>query len=238
MLKKCFLIIIAALAAACTNASPTSTATTTELKLSPPWTGNEHFEYNLLDDKDGSSIGAGTIDVRPSSTATSIEHLYQIGKVTQHIISIVDPHSLHPISGEQQVTGSPNDFSLVTTYLSNTLTIKATTVQGEKDFTIDVAPDSIDNDSVLMVVRAFPLAAGSTTSFDIVVGASAQQVKSTVTVVSQETLTVPAGTFETYKVTLGFGSGSGQTIWYEVAAPHRMIQYDNGSNKFVLAKSS
>jgi hypothetical protein len=238
MLKKWFLIaLIAALAAACST-SPTPSATSTELKLSPPWIGNEHFEYNLLSDQDGSPIGSGTIDVRPSSTATSIEQLYQIGKVTQHIIGTIDPQSLRPISGEQQVTGSQKDFSLVTTYQNNTLTIKATTAQGEKDFTIGVAPDSIDNDSVLMTLRAFPLADGYTTSFNTVVGASALQINSTLSVVGKETITVPAGTFETYKVTLGFGSGSNQTTWYEVAAPHRLIQYDNGQNKFVLAKSS
>ncbi len=238
MLMKWFLsALLAALAAAC-GTSPAPSATSNELKLSPPWIGNEHFEYNLLSDETGSPIGSGTIEVRPSSNATTIEHRYLIGKVTQHIISIVDPQRLNPISGEQQITGSQNDFSLVTSYQNNVLTIKATTAQGEKDFTISVAPDSIDNDSVLMALRAFPLADGYTTSFNTVVGASALQIKSTLTVAGKETITVPAGTFETYKVTLGFGSGSDQITWYEVAAPHRLIQYDNGQNKFVLAKSS
>lgn len=238
MLKRWLLLLFVAVLAAACGTSSTPAATSSELKLSPPWAGVEHFEYNIVADKDGSPIGSGTIDVKPSTTATTIEQQYQIGAVAQDITIEVDPQTLKPISGTQQVVGSPNDYSLATTYQNNTLTIKATTAQGEKDFTIDVAPGAIDNDSLLMVLRAVPFAEGYSASINIVVATTALQVPSTLTVAGKETVVVPAGSFEVYKVTLDFGSGAGQTVWYEVAAPHRLIQYDNGQTKFVLAQSA
>ncbi|HZY43942.1 MAG TPA: DUF3108 domain-containing protein [Anaerolineae bacterium] len=238
MLRKWFAItLIAALAGAC-GTNPMPVATSNELKLSPPWTGTEHFDYTVMADQDGSPIGSGAIDVKPSSDATTIEQHYQFDKVAQHLVVRIDPQSLKPLGGTQQVSGSPNDYSLATKYQNNELTIKATTSQGEKDFTLEVAPDAIDNDSVLMVLRGVPLTDGYSASFHIVVATTALQVPTTLNVAARETVTVPAGTFNTYKVTLGFGSGPGQTAWYEVAAPHRMIQYDNGQDKFVLVKSS
>ena len=238
MFKRCFLLIIAVTVAAACGASPTPAPTASELKLSPPWTGSEHFEYNIVAAKDGAAIGTGTIDVKPANSTTTIEQEYRFDTVVQHNIIQIDPQSLKPISGSQQVTGSKNDYSLATTYAGSALTIKATTAQGDKNLTIQVAPNAIDNDSVLMALRGIPFADGYTAPLNIVVAATALQVPSTLTVAARETLTVPAGTFETYKVALDFGSGSGQTAWFEVAAPHRMIQYANGGEKFVLAKSS
>ncbi len=244
MLKKVVFILSAmAMAMGCSsNATPapspsasTSTAPTT-LQLSPPWKGSEHAEYNIIKDSDNSALGTSTFDIQPASDATTIEQRIQLGSVAQHFVVKVDPQTLKPLTRTQELTGSPNDFSLTATYADNKLTVTAKTAQGDKSATIDVAPDAYDNNSLLAILRGLPFSTGTAASFTNVVPANAAQIKSTATVAGQESVTVPAGTFETYKVVMGFGGAQQQTAWYETAAPHRLIKYDNGTTQFVLAK--
>ena len=240
MLKKVMLILIAlVIAAGCsTSATPaTSTSTaTTPMKLTPPWKGAEHFEYNIVKDSDNSAVGTSVFDIQPASDATTIEQRYQLGKVAQHFVVKVDPQTLKPLASDQELTGSPNDFSLTATYADNKLAVTAKTAQGDKNATIDVAPDAYDNNSLLAILRGLPFSDGTAAAFTNVVTANAVQVKSTATVSGQESVTVPAGTFDTYKVVMDFGGAQKQTAWYEVAAPHRLIKYDNGTTQFVLVK--
>lgn len=240
MFKKSIgLLLVVWLAAGCaTNATPAASNPSNALALTPPWTADEHFEYNLVSSQNGSPIGSSTITIRLAPETTTFEEQDQLGKITQHDVVKVNPRSLKPISNEKQVTGSPNDFSLTATYQSGKLTVAAQTAQGDKNATVDVAVDAIENDSVLMALRGAPLTESYSAVFPIVVSANAAQIKTTVTVTGKESISVPAGSFETYKVEMTFGGAQKQTLWYEVAAPHRLIQYDNGATKFVLAKSS
>jgi len=59
--------------------------------------------------------------------------------------------------------------------------------------------------------------------FDIMTAATAAQ---RVRVVGSETISVPAGSFETFKVQLqaADGSGTADTYWIEKAAPHRLVR--------------
>lgn len=244
MFKKVALVLcVLAIVAGCgSNATPTaspsgstSTAPAT-LKLTPPWTGNEHAEYNIVKSSDNSALGTSTIDIQPAGDATTIEQRYQIGAVSQHFAVKVDPQTLKPLASDQELTGSPNDFSLTATYANNKLTVTAKTAQGDKNATIDVSPDAYDNNSLLAILRGLPFSSGAVASFTNVITANAAQVKSTATVAGQEAVTVPAGTFDTYKVVMEFGGAQKQMAWYEVASPHRLIKYDNGTTQFVLAK--
>ncbi len=206
------------------------------MKLTPPWKGAEHFEYNIVKDSDNSAVGTSVFDIQPASDATTIEQRYQLGKVAQHFVVKVDPQTLKPLASDQELTGSPNDFSLTATYADNKLAATAKTAQGDKNATIDIAPDAYDNNSLLAILRGLPFSEGTAAAFTNVVTANAAQVKSTATVSGQESVTVPAGTFDTYKVVMDFGGAQKQTAWYEVADPHRLIKYDNGTTQFVLVK--
>ncbi len=241
--KVVFILIVMVIAVGCSSnttpttssSTPTSTASAT-LQVTPPWKGSEHAEYNIVKDSDNSALGTSTIDIQPASDATTIEQRYQIGNVAQHFVVKVDPQTLKPLTSTQELTGSPNDFSLTATYADNKLTVTAKTAQGDKNATIAVAPDAYDNNSLLAILRGLPFGTGAAASFTNVVTANAAQVKSTAAIAGQESVSVPAGTFETYKVIMEFGGVQKQTAWYEAAEPHRLIKYDNGTTQFVLAK--
>lgn len=228
-------LIAAACGSGATSSARGATPVSGALKLTPPWTGNERFEYDIVESKSGAAAGTGVIEVRPAADVTTIEHTYKLGSVTQHIVIRVQPDTLRPIGGEMAISGTANDFSIQSEYKDGKLMVNAKTANGDKSAAVDVAADALDNDSVLIALRAIPFGNGFSSSFQTVVGANAAQVKTTLTVAGQESVTVPKGTFDTYKVELSF-AGTKQTVWYEAAAPHRMIQYDNGTTRFVLTK--
>ncbi len=239
LLALCAAAIVAGCGSSATPAAAPAGSTTpvpATLQLTPPWKGNEHAEYNIIKDADNSALGTSVFDIQPASDATIVEQRLQLGAVTQHFVVKVDPQTLKPLVSTEEVTGSPNDFSLTGTYANNKLAITAKTAQGDKNATVDVPPDAYDNNSLLAILRGLPFSAGGASSFTNVVPVNAAQIKSTATISGQESVTVPAGTFDTYKVVMSFGGAQQQTVWYEIASPHRLIKYDNGTTQFVLAK--
>jgi hypothetical protein len=238
MFKKVVILcgVIAIVVGCSSSAAPSGSSSAVTLTLTPPWTGADHAEYNILKDADNSLLGTSVIDIQPASDAITIDHRLEISGVTQHFDVKVDPQTLKPLVTTEEVTGSPNNYSLTGTYADNKLAITAKTSQGDKSITIDVPADAYDNNSLLPILRGIPFSDGYAASFTNIVPANAAQVKVTLTVPGQESVTVPAGTFDTYKVVMEFNGGQPQTAWYEVASPHRLIKYDNGTTQFVLTK--
>jgi hypothetical protein len=100
---------------------------------------------------------------------------------------------------------------------------------------IDVPSNALDNDQLLMTLRALPFAQGYAADYVTVVAQNALRVNTTIAVVGTETIEVPAGSYEAWHVELQAGQST-QNAWYQVDAPHMLVQYDNGANRMVLVK--
>jgi uncharacterized protein (DUF302 family) len=98
---------------------------------------------------------------------------------------------------------------------------------------IDVPPNAIENDQLLMTLRALPFAEGYEGKLTTVVGQNVAKIDTTVRIRGREQVTVPAGSFEAWKVELDFGQAK-QQAWYQAGAPNNLVQYDNGTTKMVL----
>jgi len=126
-----------------------STATApAALTLTPPWKGPEHAEYNIVKDSDNSALGTSTINIQPASDAprSTAPSNRRCGAALRRQSRST---TLKPLVSDQELAGSPNDFSLTGTYADNKLTVTAKTAQGDKNATIDVSPDAYDNNSLL-----------------------------------------------------------------------------------------
>jgi hypothetical protein len=251
------LAVVALLAAACGSSAATPPAGSTAVPtavgatsptagaqgfvagLNPtaPWSGEEHFLYNA--DQNGKSLGTSTVDILPDGQGWTINWVDALPPLSQTIKMRVDAN-LRPL-GEDKTTETVQNSQNVTvtvstTYHDSKLDINAVVNGQNRNASVDVPADSLDNDQVLMTLRALNFSEGLQTHFTTVVANSATKVPSTATVQGKESVTVPAGTFDTWKVVLSFGQGADQTVWYQVDAPHQMVQYDNTSFKYVLAK--
>lgn len=94
-----------------------------------------------------------------------------------------------------------------------------------RDVTVDTtwAPGTLDAQTLGALLPALPWAAGATWSFPVFNPATGATSPVTITVSGQESVTVPAGTFETFRAEMS-GEGSVMTLFVTTAAPHRVVK--------------
>jgi hypothetical protein len=217
--------------------SPTTTPPpSTGLGLAPaPWSNGETTNYDWLDDASGSQIGTSTTTISLQTTNWYIKEVDTIGQVDQTIEMTISVGTLEPV-GEQKTIKSPgNDIQLTSTYSEGKVDISAVVNGTTKTASVDLLERAVDNDQLLTTLRALPFSEGYKVSYVIINTMSATKINGTFTVQPQETVTVPAGSFNAWKVEMNFGQTT-QYAWYGVDSPHQLVKYDNGTNQMVLSK--
>jgi hypothetical protein len=200
-----------------------------------PWKDGDKAVYDWVN-QSGNKIGTSVLSFAKDGTAWVLTATDKIGSLDQTNAVRVDGSTLKPLGEEKRVKAQGTDATVTTTYQNGKLEIKAT-VNGEpKSATMDVPSDSLDNDQLIATLRALKFADGYEGKYVNVNGGSATKLNTTVRVVGKEKVTVPAGSFDAWKVELDFAGQAKQYAWYQVEAPSQLVQYDNGATKMVLTK--
>lgn len=221
-MRKIVLTFLALLVVGCgATATPTPAA-----KLAIPWGTGDRAEYSLT--VGGQAVGTLAFATAPGTGGGYVLTTETSAGAVKDVSKVRIDDSLMPAGATREVTGAgASDFSLMTVYNGKgKLSIEAKTAQGVKATTIDVPADSWDNDELLFAIRALPLTENYTTTFTIVVGASASVVKTQLAVLGKEKLDAPAGSFTAYKVEMTIDQTK-LYAWYDVDKPHHLIKYEN-----------
>jgi hypothetical protein len=197
-----------------------------------PWQAGDRLIYHVLD-KNGNKIGTSGFGFAREGDVWVISFTDKLSNVEQTAMVRLEASSLKPLGEEKSIKAPGVDATVSTTYKDGKLNIDAVQNGKPSSASIDVPGNAIENDQLLMTLRALPFADRYEVKLVTVVGQNAAKVDTTVRVKGKEKVDVPAGTFEAWKVELDFGQGT-QQAWYQVDAPHNMLQYDNGTTKMVL----
>ena len=227
-MKKIILICLALLVVGCgATATPTPPA-----KASYPWGAGDRAEYTI--EGNGQPIGSLVFTTAAKETGYVLTTETTIGAI-KDVSNVRVDNDLKPIGATRQLTGAgQSDFTLMTIYDKGKLTIQAKTSTGDKSASVDVPADAWDNDQLLMSIRSLPLTDTYAYTLTNVVGANASMVKTQLTVVGKETVSVAAGSFTAYKVEMSFGQ-SKQYVWVDASKPHHIIKYENTDAKQVIS---
>jgi hypothetical protein len=230
-----FLLIALLVISACSSATTTTTPVT-GLGFAPaPWSNGETTNYDWLDDASGNRIGTSTITITQQTTNWIIKEVDLIAQEDQTIEMTINGETLKAV-GEQKTIKTPgNDISLSSVYSAGKVDITADVNGTQKTASVDVPQNAVDNDQLLMSLRALPFSEGYKATYVIINTMNATLTNGNFTVQPQETVTVPAGSFNTWKVEMNFGQTT-QYAWYEVDSPHTLVKYDNGTTQMVLSK--
>ncbi|MEJ2352121.1 MAG: DUF3108 domain-containing protein [Anaerolineales bacterium] len=246
------MIILSFIAAACAGATaatqaPTSapvtpapsaptTQTSAGLGLNPaPWQNGSTASYQWLSDQSGAQIGTSQFTFASKDNEWVITEDDKIGELNQTIEMSINAKTLEPLGEKKTIKTPTTNADITTSYENGKLNITAVANGKNTSASIDVPSNAVDNDQLLTTLRALPFAPGYKASYVVVVAQNALKVITDVTVLSKETVEVPAGSFETWHVELQ-AAQSTQNAWYQVDAPHLLVQYDNGTNRMVLAE--
>ena len=89
---------------------------------------------------------------------------------------------------------------------------------------VDVPPGTIDDNAIQGLLPYFQWAPGVTVNVSILSSGKGTLRLNTYQVAGEETITIPLGTVETYRVSFTGGDAPG-TYWIEKAAPHRVMKF-------------
>jgi hypothetical protein len=209
---------------------PTKTA---DLPVTVPWTGPEQARYILLDRNNGKEAGRGTLEIADKNGQYEFSLKFQNGKDYDNSTVLVDSKTLKPISvhRDRSVKGKEKEIKAAYDRVKNVVTITEITKSGERPVPLRLKDNYYDNDSSLFLWRTIPFVVGFEAAYHTIVTGSGEQQLVHIGVRRKERITVPAGTFDTWRLEIQ-AEGVKQVVWYADTPTHPLVQYDNSLQFF------
>ena len=226
------------LLAACTLADE-EPLPTQDVVASIPWTVGEETSYSILDGDEVKGTGVLRIDQEDGQLRLS-QH-YQNPDFDDRSSVLVDAQTLKPIEAERVITGEDGVLRIEVHYSGGIVEIERIAIEEGKDEErrvdrLDVPEHAYDVGASLFLWRTIPMQVDYRAAYrsmaTAVVGKS-QENKVTLRVLRQETVEVPAGTFEAWRLEIR-APGVKQTAWFAADSARRLLKYDNGQTTFLL----
>lgn len=229
------------LVAGCASAGPS--AETAAVFEAAPFVDGEALQYQVLV-AEGEVAGHGTLSVAVEDGRLALHQSYSeadppagVTPTSDETTVWVDPSTFVPTGGERVIVRRDGDGEVTTERFEWTygeqndaprLFQSSDDGDGEpRERELRLREDFYDNESSLWLWRSIDLAADIDAYYVSVNAIEVSQQTVNVRVPQTETVTVPAGEFEAYRLLFRNGRAV-RTAWIEVAAPHRVLRWDNG----------
>jgi uncharacterized membrane protein YhfC len=195
--------------------------------LKAVWQAGEVSRYDIVID-DGSVVGAAAWEMKREDEHWVMSRLDEHGKTSGEMVL---DDNLRPIRGWREQGG----LRAEAVYKPEEVLITKVGADGKKKNETLARPEgAMDNEQGLQTFRSLPFAAGFKASYTNI-SAAGGSIPFSVVVVGEESVSVPAGSFETWHANLEFGAVRHQ-VWYGKQAPHLLVKYKNptAGKTFVL----
>lgn len=199
-----------------------------------PWGNYQRLTYDIFENDKLVGTAEFTIEKSQSTNTYEMSSITKIDSTQLNTGTSVKSDTLMPLSSYYDVMSPQGDIKIETTY-KDKWNIKAKTSKGGQNLTVKLPKYYYDNDSLLMIMRAYPFKIGAEFTIYDSIASTAQIVPITNKVVSKEKVTAPYGEAECIKVELKAGT-SKQYIWYSDDQSRLMYQYDNEKLVYKLKK--
>lgn len=202
------------------------------LTLAVPWPDQEEARYILYEAE--REIARGVLRVSRVGDAYHLEQQFSAGANSDQSLVVADPASLKPRSSRRIITGE-NPQTVRAAYSDGGVTITTNSGGRMQERALQLPANAYDNDSSLFLWRALPFADEYRARYVSVVTLNASRPAVALRVVRRETIEVPAGRFEVWRLEITAGRVR-QTAWYTTDARRHLVRYDNGRLVFVLER--
>jgi hypothetical protein len=239
---------IAVLALAGCEATTPGSATS-EMVDAMTFVDGERLTYELVNVQ-GDPLGSGMLTVRLEGTRFVMEQRYESALLndtepsTDHVTVAVDTRTLRPFGGLREVVRVRNDGTKQHEVYEWTYDVNgdvtglyySSTVDGDSnDGELELRENHYDNESSLWLWRTLAFSEEFEANYVSVNPMDGNQQTVKVQTPATETIEVPAGTFEVWRLIVRNGR-SLRSAWINVEAPHEIVQWDNGDVIFRLAR--
>lgn len=201
-----------------------------------PWTAPETAVYRILSDDKTVGSAQLRIEKRDASLKLTQEFRFPEKNFTNTSEVLVDATSLRPQSVRFAIDGPSGKLNCEAQYSGARVEAHRKGEDTERTDALDVPISSYDSWADLFLWRTLAFAGGYETKYSDILSCTLDKTQNlgvTLKIKGKETIQVPGGTFDTWRLEVRSG-GEMQTAWYGVETPHQLVRYDNGSNVFEL----
>ncbi|RLT39128.1 MAG: DUF3108 domain-containing protein [Chloroflexi bacterium] len=239
----------AVLLTGCQGATPN--VKTSDIFVAAPWKASERLEYRLRN-SDGQDVGTGVLTTRLEGDRVVLGQSYTeamtpVGAppVRDEVTVTVDAKSFKPVQGTRMTNGRTEDGKAQVTRTTWTYrtegdkTRLATSSErdGGKSSTgeLTLRPHFYDNESSLWFWRGIAFAEQYEHAYVSANAIDRTQQNVAVRIPQRETIEVPAGKFDTWRILVRNGRAV-RTAWISSTPPHLIVRWDNADLIFELTK--
>jgi|FLYL01.1.fsa_nt_gi uncharacterized protein YkuJ len=227
-------LALLALAAACATGQDVET---TAIVDTIPWEDGERAEYVRLTRDLEEELGTGYTEVtRQDGTYRLFLHFETEGIVDESTV-VADAETLRPESSQRDIEREGERVVVDAEYQHDEEVVRITVIEEGDERALPLSLEGLahyyDNESSLFLWRTVRFEEGYEASYNSVQPNVRSTAVVTLEVVGREEVTVPAGTFDTWRIELRFGDRE-QTAWYADTPTRPLIQYDNSREIFQL----
>jgi len=194
------------------------------IRLDPPW---QPGEVSRLEARDpgGHPLLTWELSVESRDSQSALITDREAAGFHERAAVIVDPRTLIPARTEFERESVEGRVDYVAEYGPDDVTIKADLPQGHEEAAMKLpARPFYDAEQLIMVIRAIPLSGNFRGTLRSIVTRAGAQDSVILRVRGRESVSVPAGHFETWKVDI---AGTDQSAWIAVARPHQLARYED-----------
>ena len=219
--------MLGALAIACSSASD-SVIGNTEVIFEIPWEGPETARYHIIqNDVEGS--GVLTLEERGGTLVLSQVFDIPEEEVTDSVIVVADPETLRPTTVSRVIDGPDGQRLCDATYAGSVVTVDQIGEDEDRTDVVNVPDRSYDTWGDLFLWRTLDFRVGFEVSYRDVLSCSLSKPELLtvgLTVKGIEAVTVPAGTYDTWRLEISSGGGT-QEAWFSIDDSNVLVKYDN-----------
>lgn len=244
------LLLAISVLAACDGATPKGD--TEDVVTQIPFVAGERLVY-AIQNGDGVRLGTGTLTVAVEGDHLALRQTYTeasppVGKPasTDGASVEVDAKTLRPLAGMRSIARRQGDEARLDAYTwtygtaSGKDVLRSTAVKHDerpslKDITL--RDHYYDNETSLWLWRTLAFAEGYDKFYVSANAVEQEQQTVNLSIRQRETVEVPAGKFEAWRLLFRNGRAV-RTAWVNVDAPHEVVKWDNGEVVFLLESST
>lgn len=224
-------------AASCLEAQSACAQEDDDIVTSIPWADQESADYLLMDPDSGEVCGNGTLSIERSGDQYELSLLFESEGNTDMTTVLVDAETLQPASVRRERLIDGDSEIVEGEYDDVEKVIRIVELVGDDRREIPRRLDEdryFDNETSLFLWRTLRFEEGYETSYETVLanqGGAQRTVR--LRVDSIEQITVPAGTFDAWRVEIVAGDVN-QLAWFTQTPEHYLLQYHNSVQIFQL----
>jgi hypothetical protein len=232
------LVFLVLLSAACLETVPE----TSDIVSAIPWPDEERAEYLLLDRDGEEKQGTGTLSVQRLDGEYELTLSFEGNGDRDESTVLVDTETLRPISVRRERTIAGESERVEGEYDEVEGVIRVVEVAGDgEERTIPRRLEEehyYDNEASLFLWRTIDFSEEYEASYySVLVNQGGVQRLVTLRVVEKEEVTVPAGTFDAWRVEISTADVD-QVAWFSDTPERTLVQYDNSRQLFQLTSLS